>query len=219
MSCTSSGRADVFQNQAVHWEDGPWEHKEGSLEFWGWNDAVTKADLCVRLRCQGWADLPLWPSLSQNVRVAVGIFLSLTLGPVEELHSLGCVFLECSWLFTSHPCTAGLPTRSAANPPLLFPFYFPPSLERWWIFHCCFFSGGEITKWCLVHCQPAGFQSIQEEWVTHGGNSMGWHSAWGSTTWKQDLGDNLHFYGRQKLIRSKSCSVGASHLPQYSCLI
>lgn len=51
----------------------------------------------------------------------------------------------------------------AANPLLHFPFYFPPQPRELMDFPLLFFSGGEITKWCPVHYQPAGFHSIQKE--------------------------------------------------------
>lgn len=181
VSFTSSGRADVLQNQAAHWEDGAWECKEESLEFWGRNEAMTKADLVVRLECRQslkyqcwafwtWQTSPYGPVSLRAWELSVGIVLSLTLGHVEELESLGRKERLCfpgvqCWLFTSHLPAAlqGCKPGLAANPLLVFPFYFPssplPSLESWWIFHCWFFSGGEITKWCLVRYQPAGFQS------------------------------------------------------------
>lgn len=66
----------------------------------------------------------------------------------------------------------------SSQPSAAFSLLFPSQPREVMDFPLLFFQRGEITKWCLVHYQPAGFQPIQEEWVTHGGNSMGWHSAW-----------------------------------------
>lgn len=154
MSCTSNSRAYVLQNQAVHWEDVAC--KEESLEFWGWNEAVPKADLGVRLECrqslkyqwcQGWAlwtwQTSLYSPVSLKMRVPVGIILSLTLGHVEELESLGRkeMFSWSSLLAVhSHLPSAlqGYKPGLAANPLLLFPFYSPLQPLSL-VFHCWVF--------------------------------------------------------------------------------
>lgn len=80
-----------------------------------------------------------------------------SLGRKEQLCFPG---VQC-WLLTSHLPSAlqGYKPGLAANPLLFFPFYFPSSLRELMDFPLLVFSGGEITKWCLVHYQPAGFQS------------------------------------------------------------
>lgn len=111
VSCTSNGRADVLQNQAVHWEDVAWEHEEESLEFWGWNEAVPRADLGVRLECrqslkyqwcQGGALWAWQTSLYGPVflRAESSCRNHSVLHVLESLSHWegrrGCVFLECT---------------------------------------------------------------------------------------------------------------------------
>lgn len=142
MSCTSNSRADVLQNQAVHWEDVAC--KEESLEFWGWNEAVPKADLGVRLECrqslkyqwcQGWAlwtwQTSLYSPVSLRDESSCGnhsVPHSGTCGRAWVTGKEGDVFLEfpagCS--LPSPLCIAGLQTRSSSKPSAAFSLLFPP---------------------------------------------------------------------------------------------
>lgn len=110
-------------------------------------------------------DIPPLPSLSQSMRFPVGVVLSLTLGHVKSLsHWEGkkegeVVFswVHC-WLFPSHLPSAlqGYKPGLAANPLLPFPFYFPPSLESWWIFHCWVFQEEKSLNDVLCSTSPQG---------------------------------------------------------------
>lgn len=119
-------------------------------------------------------DVPLWPSLSQNMRVPVGIVLSLTLGHVEELESLGRKEGEVvfSWSaplavhFPSPLCIAGLQTRSSSKPSAAFSLLFPsqpsPQPRELMGFPLLVFQEEKSLNDVWSY-QPREFQSTQEE--------------------------------------------------------